>query len=390
VILALVGALAAVTPAQPQHPEVSREKLYFECKLEVKGKEHKVEVPINLLSPQLPGKPDQEVKLPVGFPSVHLVHYLPWAKLKQSLVEDRGPGAGPAVILDIRGPKLSFQRALVARDPARNQLTSLIGHWKYLSAADPKDRDRLFKEYENELTRDPRLIVGRLDKRAATQIPVEAGKTHELKELGCTIRIKEFHSTYTAGQKTPPAPSSKPMKRFNPAVRLEIEWDGNKEEWLVFSRFPEFNRTGSKKAPYTVRLDCPHEQRQRVPHFAVVTVGETRHEVWTRVDGKTASRPLGPTDRVGIPGSKYTFGIAAFSPAARVQEDYELTKEKRASTVLKIRTTDLEGEPTTVWLRYARPRTVVTKVGPIHLLFGKRVPKTQQPPMPHQHGGKRP
>jgi hypothetical protein len=369
---------------------VSREKLYFECKLEVKGKEHKVEVPINLLSPQLPARPDQEVKLPLGFPPIRLVQYLPWAKLKQSLVGDQGPFAGPAMIIDITGPELSYQRGLAVNDPVRNRMTSLIGFWKYFAASDQKDRDRLFKEYENELTRDPRLIVGRLDMGAAAEIPAEVGSTQVLKDLGCTIRIKAFYPTFVAGQNAPPESTSKPVKRLNPAVRLEIEWDGNKEEWLVFSRFPEFNRTGEKKAPYTVRLDCPYEHRQRVPHFALVTIGKKRHEVWTRVGGKTTSRPLGPEDKVPIPGSKYTFRLSSFSPEARIKEDYELTKGKLGSTVLKARTTGIQGEPTTIWLRYARPRTVHTKVGPMHLLFGKRVPRTQQPSMPHGHGGKRP
>jgi len=392
--LAVVGALAAVAPAQPKHPEVSREKLYFECKLEVNGKQHKVEVPINLLSPQLPGKPDQEVKLPLGFPPIRLVQYLPWAKLHQTLVGDKGPFAGPAMIVDIIGPKLSYRRGLAANDPVRNRMDSLIGSWKYLAAADGKERDRLFHEYENELTRAPRLIIGTIDQRAAAEVPVEAGTTHVLKKLGCTIRIKTFYPTFTAGQEPPPKaaaePDGKPVKRLNPAARLEVEWEGNKEEWLVFSRFPEFNRTGEKKAPYTIRLDCPYDHPQRVPHFALVTVGKARHEVWTRLGGKTTSRPLGLEDKIPIPGCKYTFSVSKFSPEARIKEDYELTREKIASTVLKIQTTGLEGEPTTVWLRYARPTTVTTNVGPIYLLFGKRVPDTRRPTTPHGHGGKKP
>ena len=106
--------------------------------------------------------------------------------------------------------------------------------------------------------------------------------------------------------------------------------------------------------------------------FGVGTVSRCETEVWMRYRGKTTARPFPPGERVRIPGSKYTFRLAKFSPAGRIVEDYELTRARTASPVLRIATVGEKGEETAVWLRFGQPRTLRTQGGLIHVRFGRR------------------
>jgi hypothetical protein len=383
--LIATGALlgAAVVRAQPAghgvHPPLPDQEFYLQCRLHTAGAPTVVEALVKLPSPSAPAELHQTVELPAPLAPLQLKRYLPQALLEQNVVPADGPQAVPAVGLSIDGPKQSFQRWLVANDPQRNRLVSFIATWRYMRVGDPPQRDELFAQFTEELIRPPKLRVSRLDGTDEHELAVRVGSVHTLDDLGCTLRIRSFYSHFGI-DKDNAEPVNQSDKRLNPAVLVELEYDGEKEDRWAFAKFPDFSMHTSEAVPVRIRLDCPVEQTRAVPDFAVVTIGEALQEVWTRHAGKTVSKRVALDEPVEIPGSSYTFRIARFVPAGKLIEDYRAGGGRGATAALQLETIDASGERVVLWLPLGKQRVVSTTAGLLQVGFGPR-----RPPTPERH-----
>jgi hypothetical protein len=378
-ILTVTGVLLgpAVVRAQPaghgSHPPLPNQEFYLQCRWQAAGAPALIEAPVKLPSPSAPAELQQTVELPAPLAPLHLRRYLPQAVLEQKVVPADGPQAVQAVQLSVDGPKQSFQRWLMANDRERNRLISFIATWRYMYVADRAQRDELFTQFTEELTRPPRLLISRADGSDERELPVKVGDLHTLADLGCTLRIRDFHPHFGIDQNTA-KPVNQSDKRLNPAVRVEVEYDGQKEERWAFARFPDFKMHESETLPFRVRLDCPLEQTRSTPDFAVVSIGDGVHEVWTRHADQTAARRVALDEPVEIAGSQYAFHIARFVPAGRLIENYRAGDGRGGTTALQLETTDALGERVAVWLPLGKQRVLSTAQGPLLVTFGPRRP----------------
>jgi hypothetical protein len=259
---------------------------------------------------------------------------------------------------------------LVADDNERNRLTSLIGTWRYMCVTDQQQRDELYEQFENELTREPRLLVSRGDGTGARRLSVKAGDVHRLDELGCTLRVLKFYPHFGLDKQTS-EPVNQSDKRLNPAVLVEIESGGEKEERWAFAKFADF-RMQDAKLPYRIEFDCALEQTRSSPDFAIVTVGGKTHEVWTRHAGERISKQAALNEAVEVVGSQYEFSLARFVPAGRLVEEYRAARGRGATTALRLETTNADGDEVSLWLAIGRERVIQTAQGPLTVSFGPR------------------
>jgi len=380
-VLVSFGAAIAMPPGHGRHPPMPGERFYFQCRVEGEPEPAVVEVALALESAAVEAELDQVVSLPAPFRPIRLRRYLPKAALEQGVVPDKTGKGKPAVLLSIEGPTQSLRRWLVADEPARNRLISLIGTWRYMSVADKQQRDELFEQFKKEPTRPPRLIVSRADRSDSRALPVEAGAVHVLKDLGCKVRILGFYSHYGMDKKTK-KPVNRSKKRINPAVHMEIERDGKTERRWVFARFPDFKMHDAEQLPYRTLLDCPIDRRRPTPDFVLVTIGRARHEVWSRRDGKSLSEPIALKDRLKVTGSQYTFHLARFVPSGRLVERYRPTEAKLGVPALQIEVPDA-GNQSMLWLELGKQRVISTPKGRLVVAFGPRsvdVPGGRQRP----------
>lgn len=351
------------------HPPMPLKRYVFRCSFEREGKPVVVEVPIELSMPTAPADLDQSVRLSEASDPVRLVRYLPRAVMQQEVLPDDGPGAAPAVMLVIEGPKQRYDRWLIADDAKRNRLMSFIGNWRYMSVETKKLRDELYEQFKTELTREPQLIVRSADGDGVWFLPAKAGATKSLDAPRCTLRVKRFFPHFAMDRKSE-KPVNQSDRRENPAVLVEVECDGRKSEQWVFAKFPDYKTGESRDLPVSLALDCPVEQPRTTPGFVLVTVGRRNHEVWKRYEGKITTGKLDVGQSVAVSGSQYSFSLESFIPAGRLVESFGESEESGARPALKIETTSAEGRVATLWLELGSPRTITTKQGRMVVVFG--------------------
>lgn len=352
------------------HLPMTDQPLVLQCTVRVGDHTETVETSLRVPPAATADDLNQTVQLPKPFPTVRLTTYLPRARMEQNAVEETATQRPPAVQIAIEGPTQSLKRWLVADDLERNRLTSFIATWRYAAVKDGKERDQLFRDFREELSRPPRVVISQPGKGTAHSLAVDSTDWTDFKDLGCRARVVRFYSDFAMDDATG-KPVNQSDKRVNPAALVEIETAGRRSEQWVFSKFPDY-RKEVVGTPYHVRLDCPVEQESATPAFVVVTIGRSKHEAWSRYQGKVTSRPIDGGDSVSISGSQYTFRIASFIRSARLDENYAVADRGSAVPALKIETTDASGDVVTRWLESGKTRVVATAQGPLTLTFGPR------------------
>jgi hypothetical protein len=372
--LLVLGLLFQATraPAQPGghgvHPPMPTERFLFQCKLDGGQQPIAIEVPLELPTPMTPAKLDQTVELPSPLGSIRILHYLPTGRRQQTVVPDESADAKPAIEILIEGPTQSFDRWLVADNSERNRLSSLIGTWRYMVVADRRERDELFDQFKGELTRPPKLIISRSDGSDVQEVLVEDGKSHRLDSLGCKVHVGRFYPHFSMDKKTNEAVNLSDERR-NPAVQVRLEREDQKEDRWVFAKFPDFQAGGSESLPYRLTLDCPPAKGQTTPDFALVTIGRSIHEAWTRHANKCSSAPLRLGKKMDVPGSQYAFSARRFVASARLEETYRPAEGRGGAPALKIEIIDGTGRATILWLESGRRRIFSTPQGPLTVAF---------------------
>ncbi len=377
VSLTVAGVALRVASAAGQgthhgsHPPLPDPQFVFECRWTGGDGPAVVEAPIVLASTMDATDLDQVIELPKPITPIRLLKYLPRAQLDQMVVPDAGPAAGPAVQLAIRGPTQSHELWLLANDAERNRLTSFIGTWRYMAVDQPAQRDDLFEQFREELTRQPRLFVRAGGGGPAVEVEAKPGTGRDLEALGCKLRVLEFYPHFAIDDKTK-QPTNRSDERMNPAALVEIEHDGRSEQEWVFARFPEFQKDKTEARPFQITLDCPVGKPSTMPDFLLLTVGGGKHEVWTRHGGKTTAGELVPAKPVEIAGSQYTFTVTHVVPKGRLVEEYRPAEGKSGVSALQIATADAAGTEVKLWLALGKERTLPTAAGPVTVVFGPR------------------
>jgi hypothetical protein len=354
------------------------QQFYLQCRFLAGDDVRLLEVPLQLTSPAMPAQLDQSVALPAPLAPLKLKQYLPQAVLEQQVVPNSALDAVQAIEVAIDGPKQSYRRWLVADDSARNRLTSFIGTWRYMCVADREQRNELFAQFENELTREPQVLVSRPDGSGACRVPAEVGQVRRLDGLGCTVRIRKFYPHFGIDRESG-EPVNQSDKRLNPAVLIEIESDDRKEERWAFAKFSDF-KAQTETLPFRAALDCPLEPTRSSPDFAIVTVGENTQEVWTRHAGRSVSREVRLNEPVDVPGSQYTFHLARYVPAGRLVEEYRAARGRGATPALQLETSAGGGSGVSIWLPLGKERVISTTQGPLEVSFG---PRRRAAPLDH-------
>ena len=382
IIGALLAGTSAVAPAQGHrsHPPIPGQQFYVQCRVEAAGKSTLVEVPLEIPASTAPAEIDQVVELPAPPGALRLTRYLPRAKLEQRVIPDEHPAAQPAVLLAVDGPTQSHRLWLVANDSQRNRLVSLIGTWRYMSVADKEQRNELFRQFEEELTREPTLHVSRSDGSGSHALPARVGAARVFEALACQVRVHKFYPHFAFDRQTR-EPTNRSDQRLNPAALIEIEREGKKEKRWVFAKFPDFKAQEAQALPYRVTLDCPVAKTSATPDFVLLTVARTAHEVWARHQGDISARPIAIEERVDIAGSRYSFQIARFIRSGRLIEEYRPSEAKDAVAVLRVATTDVSGEPLSVWVELGKQCAIPVEKGRLLVSFGR----AQTAPATGQH-----
>ncbi len=366
---ALVVGRGGPADAQDHGPVAPSGSLAFRCQFDRGDERKQLETTIPLPSLVDAHDLDQVVVLPRPLPRVRLVRYLPLAVMEQRVI-DAPPGEGaPAVRLSIEGPKRSFERCLVVRNPVRDRMSSLIANWRLFEVEDGAPRDALFARFEDEMERAPTITVEGPGGAVAV-VPAEPGLERDLGSLGGSIRVIEFYPHFSRDPQTT-APINLSERRMNPAVHLELRRGERSEERWAFTRFPQFRLHRTETLPYSISLDSPVEADDPIPVFGVMAVGGERLEVWTRdAAGEASSREVDVGEAVAVPDSNYVFRISEFEPNGLLQERYSPTDARRAGvTALRIRLEPEGGEPVTAWLAMGTEQSVKTGAGPIVLSF---------------------
>lgn len=356
VFLPFIGMTAGNAAAQGHgvHPPMPGQRYCLKFTVDADKGGDKLTVPVELAMPTAPLTLDQSVKLPAPLAPIRLTRYLPQATLEQSVVTVDGDRSACAMQLAIKGPSQSLERWLVAGDPMRNRLTSLIGTWRYMEVRDKAERDALFNEFETEFTRDPRLRVSSAGGGDTQVFAVKAGATKTLEKPKCRITVLAFYPHYAKDDKTG-KPTNVSDRRINPAVHVKIEADSKTETRWVFSRFPDFSAREGDKVPLIVRLDCPAEAKTPAPDVVLVTVGRKANEAWLRHEGKVTSSSLLVGAPVQLPGSQYQFVLNRFEPSGKLVEEY-VPVERGGVPALRVEVPgELKGSKTDVWLALNRP-----------------------------------
>ena len=370
----LAGTLqsaGAQPPGHSQHDFRRGEKLYLRCQIDSREEPYIVEAALELPSLTTEARLEQVVDLPAPLAAVRVTRYLPRAACEQHFAPDDSKGTSPGIELSVDGPGQSYRQWLVGDNPERNRLISLIGTWRYMAVADEDERNELFGQFENELIGQPTLLISGLAGQSSHELPAKPGVVRNFDDLGCKIRVREFFPHFGMDHQTNKR-STLSNKRVNPAALVEIEHEGAQEERWVFSRFPGFHAAEPEELPFRVSLDCPLEPQSNVPDFALVTIGRVSHELWRHEGKESLSKQITLNERIGVPGSQYTFHIAQFVPQGRLIERYRAIDKRPAVAALQIETTDASGDRLVIWLEKGKERVVSTAAGPMTVLFGPR------------------
>jgi hypothetical protein len=377
---ALLACTAAVTQAQITghgvHPPLPDQEFYLYCRVTDAGQARVIESELKIPSPTLPAELDQVVELPEPHPALRIVQYLPRAELEQRV--EPQPDGRPAIELSVEGPTQSYRLWLVAGDTEHNRLTSLIGTWRYMAAANGAERNELLKQFQDELTRPPTIVIMRADGGPVQTLPAEPGPERELEGLGCKVRVAEFYPDFSMDRATR-KPSNQSDKRRNPAVLVELDQGGKKEERWVFAKFPDFQTQRAEgRLPYRITLDCPIDTKRTTPDCLLITLGDTQ-EAWLRHAGRTKVHVLKVGETVDVPESQYTFAISQFVPAGRLIEEYHASEKKAAVAALRVVVQGTGEDPVSLWLEPSKERTANMEQGPLVVWFGPREAITSQP-----------
>lgn len=366
-VLVLCGAIIAsgVNAQYPGHPggHSTQELAYvFTYRQVAQASSIKGEIPITVPLTATPVELGEVIALPGDAGTLKLERILPLAAREQTIEVDEDGKSPPAIQISVDGPSQSMQAWLIADDPARDRLASLIAGWGYSAVTNMEERDRLFKQFENELTRPPTVWISRTDGSGAQQLSAQKGAKRDIPELGCRLEIKDFLVDFAMDKETKKR-VSRSEKRLNPAVLVEIEASGEREERWVFSRFPDFKIGDGDRLPFEVRLDCPTDQENPLPSFLFVTVARKQHELWSRVAGKHSTTPMTPEQKIAVPGTEFTFRVARFVASGRLIEEFSPTDQPNAVTVLKVDYSDASGNHTGLWVEEGRPSTLQAASG---------------------------
>jgi len=308
---------------------------------------------------------------------VKVTRYLPRARQVQAVEPATGDAGAPAVRVQIAGRKQAFERWLVAGDPLRNRLTSLIGTWRYMAVADGTERDALLAQFENELTRDPQVLIATDDATPPIVLEAKPGASVEFAGGKQRVTVRAFMPHFGIDTATK-EPANQSDKRINPAVRVEVTQNDRTESHWLFAKFPDFQAHGTEALPLQMRLDCPIEVERSAPDMVLVTVARERQEVWTRFEGRIATRGVDLHQPLEVPGSSYMFALAAFVPSGALIESYEPAADGELVTALRVELPGADGATKPVWLELGRVRVVDTPAGPLNLLFASRPSGTTQ------------
>lgn len=331
-----------------------------------------VQARVKLPSKDKPADLDQEVQMPGDMPAIRLKKFLPKAELEQNVVPDETGRGNSAIQLAIEGKKQSLQRWIVAGDPVRNRLVSLIGSWRYAAVKGKKERNKLFERYKTQFTRDPELIVSLPEGGDSRTLPLAIGKVRDLSKLGCKIRVKSFFPHFVIDKETK-KPSNRSDKRLNPAALVEITHDGATEERWVFGQFPDYDKGKTTRLPIRVVLDCPIKPTRKTPDFVLVSTGGNKNEVWTRDEkDRATSKKLETEEKIDVPGSPYTFHVVAHVPSALLIEKYVPSEKRTATAALKVETADKGGATASTWVAGRGARRLMVGDQPVSARFGLR------------------
>ncbi len=375
----LILALAALTwmsrLSQAQstghhvHPPMSDQGLVVRVQLSGDHDTGSVEIPLELPSTLAACDVDKSVTLPGGSGSLRVLRYLPQAFLHQEAeVVENGR---PALELSVEGPTQSYRRWLTADDPDRNRLISFIGTWRFMSVPDGAQRDQLFQQFETEFTRDPRLVVSRVDGTSPRSLPLSLGSTQRVEDCDAAVRVIRFYPDYAMDREKNEAVNRSEVRR-NPAALVEVSWKERTEQRWLFAKFPAFREKDADPLPIRMTLDCPSATSGETPDFALVAVAGGALEVWTRRAGQTESAVASTREQRPIAGTQYQFQVVRFVPSAKLTEEYRPAEGGKGTAAVKVQAADATGSPSDVWVALGESRSIPSAAGPLTVSFATR------------------
>ena len=364
--LLLTSTTQAQHAGHGAHPVLPSQNLQLHVRLDPAGGGNPVsiEVPLDLPSPTNAAELDRELSLPAPFPTIRLGAYLPSAILEQQVEAENGSGGTAAIELSVEGPTQAYQRWLIAGDDRRNQLTSLIGTWRYAAVADDAGRDLLFEQFKTERTENPKLWIRPDGASSFTEMEVKPGLRLDFDGRPGSVMIKEFYPHFAiSGRKG--EPENRSDLRINPAALVEIRRGERTEQRWVFAKFPDYQSESATRLPVEVTLNCPVDRRRDVPDYVVVSVGGSRHELFARVGGRHSVRPIDLDRPVPVDGTQYAFRVVRFVPSGRLVEAYRSHSGKGGVPALLV---EIGGA--TTWLTMGKRGVLSTQAGSITFAFG--------------------
>ncbi len=352
------GGLAWGQPAgHGVHPPMPDTKLFLKVQLPLAQPPVTKDVPLQLKTTFAAEALAQAIELPDSTLGLRAVRYLPAATMEQTATADETGASPPGMELAIEGPSQSFRRWLSADDPERNRLLSYIATWRYMAVADPGQADTLFRLFETEFTRPPTLHISDRDGRNDVELVAAAGKAATSAELNATVTVKQFFPDYAIDKATL-EPSNQSDRRRNPAAWVEVKQGDKVEDRWVFSKFPDFSHAGTARMPVRITLDCAMETEGAAPDFAVVTLGRSSHEVWTRTGGRATRSALSASQTVSIPGSAYGFRMTAFVPSAKIVESFQAAEKGKGRPAVELAFAGEGGGEDRIWLEIGQTRRI--------------------------------
>jgi len=348
------------------HPAFAQQRYALKVHFTENSVQKVIRAPIELKDATAAETLDQVVALPASLPPLYVRSFLPSAKLEQSMVPDPTGDAPAATLVSIEGPRQSIARWMVADDPQRNRLTSLIGTWRFMTVADKQQRDQLFYDFQTEYSRSPRLQIAAAEGSTPTTITAEPGTIHDLPALGGRVRVLDFYPHYALSKESG-QPVNVSAKRVNPALHVELERHGVKEKRWVFAQFPDYKTGEPEVIPWRLTLDCPAEGKSPRPDVAVVLTHPNSWEIWLRFADTTTAQAAKADQLVDLQGSQYAFRLRRMVSSGRLVERYTPSDAKDGVQAVRVDTVDAKGRDVTAWLIPQKPYIVPGKTGPITL-----------------------
>ena len=306
------------------------------------------------------------VPLGKGLPPLLIKRYLPRAELSQQVLP--APEGSPAVLLSISGPRQAYERWLKADDARRNRLQSLIANWRYMSIA-AQEREPLFKQYQEERKRKPKLVIRSRSGGPVERLPVEVGKEVDVPGLDCKVLVLELYPHFSLDQDRKPMNLS--PRNVNPAAHVRITSQGKTEERWVLAR--KMQRRDKDELPFEISLDAPIERTRRLMDFVIVTIDGERQEIWSRQGEICHARAVSLKEKVPIEGTRYAFSLERFEPSGKLVEVYVPTKRPIGSvSVLEVAIETPDGKKQSAWLRSGRPTVIPYGSGRLSISFKEK------------------